>query len=614
MRWFRGYRMKFAFASLAAVLALMALACAPATQPTAVPDVGVPQVTAPVATPTEALSSATEAKPSAEGTYVERAGQRFFVPKGFVAGGPVTPPDPREPRYGGTFINAVAGDPPSIDPFHTTATFMLTPVGVVYERLIHFPTVPGTDIFDRANQFRPGLAESWEWSSDFKVLTLHLRQGVKWHNVPPVNGREFTSDDVVFSFELFTSTDSVLKAVFSSVDKVEAPDRYTVVYRLKEVDPGLLGVLATSGRGFILPRESKDTNRRLKAIGTGPFVQQGDYQFKVGLDFNRHPDYWAKDEKGNRLPYLDKYLLRIIFDGTARTAAFRTGKIDSGASLANPQAVREMLKSNPNTIIAERIGIQNLVGMGFRLDKEPWNDVRVRRALSLAINYEEWAQTVYEISASPVSQINGYWVGEPNTPENFGEWYQYNPQKAKQLLAEAGYPNGFTLSVEYFVYGQDHTTTHELLQSYWRAIGVTSNIKSMDYTVWRANMDKGAWTDISGWAFNFPFPADEYAMVKPLVPGGPQNSNLGWLNDPVVTKLVGEFQPAYKDPARQVELLRQIRRILIDKVYMIPWQYGHLFSAHQPWVRNYQAGNNALGSSDTRTIIHAWVDDSWRGK
>ncbi|MBI2856068.1 MAG: hypothetical protein HYX93_04400, partial [Chloroflexi bacterium] len=181
-----------------------------------------------------------------------------------------------------------------------------------------------------------------------------------------------------------------------------------------------------------------------------------------------------------------------------------------------------MLKTNPNTIFQEYVAVQNLVGMGFRLDKEPWNDVRVRRALSLAINYEEWARTIYEISASPVPLINGYWVGEPNNPENFGEWYQYNPQKAKQLLAEAGYPNGFTMTVEYFVYGPEHTETHELMNSYWKAIGVTSQIKALDYTVFRANLDKGSWTDIGGWAFNFPFPGDQYSLVKPLVPGGPQ--------------------------------------------------------------------------------------------
>ncbi|MBI2856067.1 MAG: hypothetical protein HYX93_04395 [Chloroflexi bacterium] len=338
MKWFRRYRVGFTLGVLGGVLALVALACAPASEPTSVTGEPTPATAAATATPAEELTSANPEKPTEEGTYVERAGLRFFVPKGHVAAGATVPRDPREPVYGGTFTYAMAGDPPGLDPQQTTATYMLTPNASVYERLVGPAVGPEVDIYSTA--MTPQLAESWEWSNDFLTLTFHLRQGVKWQNVPPVNGREFTSEDVVATYNLFTESESVLKGIFASVEKVEAPDRYTVVFHMKSVDPSMLEGQGLTGRGFILPKEAKQFNRKALAVGTGAFSQVSDYEFKVGADYIRHPNYWAKDEAGRQLPFMDKYIIRVIPDSSARTAAFRTGKIDQGASTSAPRAVR----------------------------------------------------------------------------------------------------------------------------------------------------------------------------------------------------------------------------------------------------------------------------------
>ncbi|MSQ40260.1 MAG: ABC transporter substrate-binding protein [Dehalococcoidia bacterium] len=607
-----GIRLSRLLLPILALLALVALACAPAAQPTAEPAVVAPRET-PTAAPVEELATAAEVKPSEEGTYVERAGLTFFVPKGYVAGGVTVPPDPREPKYGGSFTRAIQSDPPNLDPQQTTGSMSYAVTALPYDRLIHYPMGPETDVYGTA--VIAGLAESWEISDDMLTYTFHLRQGVKWHNTPPVNGREFTSEDVVFTYNLMAEPGSVIKGRFASVNSVTAPDRYTVVYRMKQVDLSLIDTLSVIPWGYILPKEAKQFNRKLTSIGTGAYVMQGDYEYKVGVNFHRNPDYWLKDAQGNQLPYIESYRHVIIPDASARTAAFRTGKIDSGTSAGTPMEVRALLKSNPNIIIQEHIGVQSNVGVGFRLDKEPWSDVRVRRALSLAIDYDEWSRTVYEIGASPSTMINGYWTGEANTPANYGEWYQGpDVKRAKALLAEAGYPNGFTMTVEYNVYGPEHTNAHELMQAYWKAIGVTSQIKVMDYTFWRVNLDKGTWTDLTGWGFIVPFPSNLDSLVAPLVPGGPANTNMGNLNDPVVTALVEEFKVSYKDNAKRQVLLKQIRRRLIDQVYQIPWQYGHIFGVTQPWVRNFQPTNNAMQSEGNRATITAWIDDAWRVK
>jgi len=598
------------------VVALLALACSPAEEAA---DTSAPAAVAPTAAPAEeaeeetALVASDVVVPSSEGKFVDQAGLQVFVPDGYLAGGPKIPPDPRTPQYGGTFRRADGGDPPSLDPYHTSSYLMLIPTSTVYERLVHFKTAPGTDIY--TNTLGPGLAESWEWSDDFLTLTFKLRQGVYYHNVAPVNGREMDSGDVVSTYELYSGPESLLKGVFTSVDSVTAPDKYTAVYHFNTVDPTMINILSESGKGYILPRElgeGSTFNRRLGAIGTGAFMVSGEYEYKLGLSHVRNPNYWVKDADGNNFPYLDGLQQRVIPDASARTAAFRTGKIDVGATISSPQQMRDILRTNPDVVVQERVGVQSLVGMGFRLDKAPYDDVRVRRAMALAIDFEEWAQTLYEIPASPVPMINGYWVGEGNSPDDLGEWFQGpDVARAKALLAEAGYADGFTQKLEYYAYGQAHTETMELMDSYWREIGIETNIESQDYTVFRPDVDKGTWTDIHGWQFYYPFPSETDSLMKALQPGGHGNSQTGHVNDPKLTALVDDFLGAYGDPDRKQALLVEIRNYTLDQVFEIPWQYGHLYTVVSPRIRNFQYANHAILSNDNRTFMHAWIDDSW---
>ncbi len=602
-----------------AALALVALACAPAAQaPTAAPTVA-PAVVAPTAAPAPAEGVPVPGvfEVPKTGKYIERAGLRIFVPEGFEFGSALIPPDPRTPRYGGIVVQPQGGDPPSIDPYHTTATFMGLPLSATYEKLIHAPAGPNVD--PDVDVRVPGLAESWDISSDFLKYTFHLRKGVKWHNLPPVNGREFDAEDVKFTLDLYMSSGSVQKGFFVDVDRVEVVDKYTVVISMKKVNPGILAILSDYGRGWILPRESANINRRITAIGTGPFMVATDYEYKVGITTRRNPDYWQTDPVwGNKLPYMDGRKIVIIPDASARTAAFRTGKTDTGASTATPIEARSILKTNPTAIFTERRLVHSTAQVGFRLDKEPWNDVRVRRAMSMAVDYETWNQTVYGTPANSMwVAISGAWYGPPdNSPAALAKecgcpWYSYDPKAAKALLAEAGYPNGFTTSSEYYVYGPQHTESHELLAAFWKAIGVTVNIKAMDYTVFRANLDKGSWTDIGGWSFIFPYPSSIYGAMQHFVPGQGQNSNVGWVNDPKLTAIAKEFEVSYKDLQKQKDMVKQARIYYLNQVFSIPWANGNSYGAFAPRLRNYQPTTNSLLSNDGWHFAVTWIDDDY---
>jgi ABC-type transport system substrate-binding protein len=388
---------------------------------------------------------------------------------------------------------------------------------------------------------------------------------------------------------------------------------------MKNVFTGFLTMMSDNGgRAFILPRESAGYDRKATVIGTGPWVQASPYEYKVGMQYRRNPDYWQVDPKGNRLPYIDGVKLFAIPDGTSRNIAFRTGKIDSGQSFSTITEVRNILKTNPTTLVQEFKGAIPTTGNAFRLDKAPWSDVRVRRAMIMAIDFEAWAQTVFEVPSAQVGgRFTGLWYGLKEqsiatVTELCGcPWYQYNPKRAKELLAEAGYPNGLNnVAVDFYAYGTTVAPTFELYAAYWKAIGVNVLLKSMDYTVIRPLVDRGAWTDITNSYLCCPGPTTADQVVVSLVPGHQWNGFHGNLNDPVLTNLVAEYLAAYKDQAKQQALLRQIHVRYLDQVIDWPWGTGPGYSFFSPRIRNFQPRVH-WRASDQQTYTIAWIDDAW---
>ena len=606
--------------SLIAALALLALACAPAQPPTAVPQAG----------PTQAAPQATAAAPEATavpiagevsktGKYVERAGLRIFIPEGFDFGGPIIPADPRPPRYGGIGVANHPGDPPSLDPYHTTSYLMDRASATTYDRLVRFAEKAGVDPYN--NPMIPGLAESWQVSDDFLTYTFHLRKGVKFHNLPPVNGREMDAEDVKATLALYMDPGSIIKASFVSVDRVEVVDRYTVVLHMKEVEPQMLLTLGESVRGNIMPKEMTDPAslaRRGGGIGTGPFMKVGDYEYKIGITYRRNPDYWLVED-GNRLPYLDGRKIVVIPDNSAQITAFRTGKIDWGTVVpGGVQGMRAFMTARPNTMVVEYASIAGSLSTCYcmRLDKAPWSDVRVRRALSMAIDYETTGQTINGQPALVLAGvIAGLWAGSNDrlttvTKDCACPWYTYDPQKAKALLAEAGYPNGLSTTLAFFPYSQSTIENSELYSAYWKAIGVDAKLLSQDYTVYRANVDRAGWENI-GYSFLCCGSSTIYSSMGALYLGGPKNPQMGLINDPKITSLAKEISASYRDVAAQKQLLAQARAYYLDQVFTIPSVAGTTKVIFAPRLRNFTDPNTIPYVHQARGWMSAWIDDDW---
>ena len=253
------------------------------------------------------------------------------------------------------------------------------------------------------------LAEGWEFKDPCTHI-IHLRKGVHWQNIPPANGREFTADDVVFHYNRlyglgggftkpspFRATDVRLKDLIS----VTAADRYTVVFKFKTLNPeNIIETLHNAYQAQCLenPEAVKkwgDLSDWHHAIGTGPFILK-DFVPGKSATLVKNPDYWGHDERypQNQLPYLDSVKFLIIPDDNEALEMMRAGKIDIMDRVFFKQA-QAIQKSNPEI---QQIFIPRTptVTIQPRNDKAPYNDIRVRMALQMAIDLPAIARSHYE--------------------------------------------------------------------------------------------------------------------------------------------------------------------------------------------------------------------------
>ena len=560
-----------------------------------------------------------EGSERATGRTMEVAGMKLVIPDTNVVYPTQLPKDPREPKYGGILNSTQPGDPPAIDPTLTTSYLQSRATSSVYERLIQWPTEPGADPYKA--QLVPGLAESWEASSDGLMYTFKLRKGVKWASVEPVNGREFTSDDVIFSHQYRTRKESIISGgIWEKVDKVEAPDKYTVVFYLKSLSPDFLYEVSSPVVGQIYPKEvvERDGNLKKVAVGTGPFYNIEGYNPKVGISFKRNPNYWAKDEQGRQLPYLDGHAIHVIADQAATQAAFRTGKLEFTQEFSTPSQIKALERSNQNVYGQEYVSGYGGQGYPFRLDRDdlPFKDARVRQAMSLAVNYKEMGQTISEVPNPELPvHIRGFWTQEgPDTIDNLSKiapWYSYDTERAKKLLAEAGYPNGFKTILEFFEYSKSDVARAEMLKDYWKKIGIDVELKSMDYTVYRANLDSGSWQELT---YSFPFPnrMDIDSVLNFVHSKGLGVNMMGKIRNPQIDQWVETFWKS-RNEVERMDLLKKIRYRAVEQVLTIPSPFSPSYTSIQPWLRNFQPEvNSFFPGKDRLPWMHAWIDDSWR--
>jgi len=487
------------------------------------------------------------------------------------------------PRRGG--ILRVRGyDPVHFDHHLTLNAKTNTTLSFVHSTLLRYKV--GPEIAPGTYTVEPHLAERWEEPDDLTYV-FHLRRGVTWHNKPPLNGRELVADDVKFTFDRFLNEKAnVLRYTLEPVDRVEVVDRYTVKFVLKEPFVWLTDRLASpSGMWIIAPevvQKFGDLKTPESAIGTGPFLLER-YEPNVKTVFKRNPAYFLAGQ-----PYVDGVEWLVLEDESTGLAMYRTGKIDAGPWhwWSVRQADLESLKkSHPHLLYRDFLSIVTS-GITMRTDQPPFNDVRVRRAISHAIDRQSIIEAVYlRGEATPAI---GRGLAEWSLPvDQLGagaKYYQYNPKEAKRLLAEAGYPKGFkTQLTATSGLGRDLVDSAQLVQRFLKDVGIEAELKLQEYGAYMATTFQGKYEGMVYGPTTGARDPDEPLYTR-YVPDQPLNR--GYVNDPKMTAMLKE-QRRTKDLETRRKIIHEFQRYEAEQQYYVYTNSSMFTGSWQPYVKNY---------------------------
>jgi len=510
------------------------------------------------------------------------------------------PASPKPPKRGGTLTRASAWDPPVIDPRLTQSVGLYQFAALVGSRLVRY-TFPDEVTGPTDMNLKGDLAESWTSTPDARVWTFKLRQGVKWHNVPPLNGRELVAADVKYCFEAYAK-EGAQSFTFQEIEGIETADKHTVRIHLKM--PNVLFPQNVAEPITVLfSREvlEEDGDLKKRFIGTGPYVLK-EHTRKVRVVLARNPDYWDKGR-----PYVDEYVILSTPDAATRMAAFRTGQSDF-IWLASPSEVETVRKTNPNALAQSYHNSLTPFGVALAQDKPPFNDLRVRRAVSMAIDRQKQADTVFEghgIIGWGVPYI--YYTDKQPTLAQLGPWWQYRPAEAKKLLAEAGHPNGFETTLFYYEYFPQMTSQVQLVQQdLKRNLNINVKITKLDYTTYygryvESKWDGMAWGFQSGHAIGLDERTYQYMHSK-------STKNFFRVNDPVIDELTTKLRQT-PGQADQRALTKKIVDREFDQVLRMWMPYDSGFLVFQPHMRNGAA--LALRRTDgygASALARVWQD------
>jgi peptide/nickel transport system substrate-binding protein len=515
------------------------------------------------------------------------------------------PAGAQTPKRGGVFRICATLDPVGFDPHQTIAFSTMTMLSLTHSRLMKVKA--GPSVRPGTYPVEPDVAESFTQPSD-TTYVFKLRRGVRWHPKPPVNGRELTAEDVKYTYERFLNLKgNGNRTTLEQVDKIEALDRYTVKFTLKEPFAWFLDALASTSTWLVAKEAVEkfgDLKRPEAVIGTGPWMLER-YDPNVKLIFVRNPNYFLPG-----MPYADGVEATVDADPSSRIAGWLAGKFDFG-----PEYQQVVRRIDLDVAKRRKPGLQTAEYIWFtggytsmKLDQDPFKDIRVRRAMGRASSWREF------LEASPHAQGQG----APNmaVPAAAAEWsipvdqlppegrelYEQDVPAAKRLLAAAGHPNGFKVPLETTAgYGPDFMDRVQISMKNWKAAGIDAELKLKEYGAYISStvygrFDKmmfglrGAWTD-----------PDSY-LYRAFIPGQPLNS--AGVNDPKLTEMI-QLQRRTFDVAKRREIIYDIQRHVAQNAYYLYDASQKVVSAWEPYVKNWGPNN---GFDYGGRLMAAWLD------
>ena len=509
------------------------------------------------------------------------------------------------PQRGGVFRIRGEDATTGFDPHLATNHHRIaTNLSFTHSRLVKVKA--GPSVVPGTLPVEPDLAESWSQPND-RTYVFKLRKGVRWHPKPPVNGRELTADDVKYTYDRFLQLKgNPNRSMLGHVEKIDVLDRYTVKFTLSEPFGWFLDYLANTVM-WIVPREAVeqfgDLRRAEACIGTGPWMLER-YEPNTRLIFVRHKDYFVPG-----LPYADGVEVIVDEDPSSRLASWIAGKYDFAPEYG--QCVRRL----DLPIASQRrpgLRTQDFIVLfgaytAMKLDREPFRDVRIRRALGIA---DDWKQ-ILETNAWSL----GHGVPNATIPAALKEWaipidqltpagrrlYERDVSEAKRLLADAGFPQGFKTTVEAtLAWSPDYVDALQVTMRGWKDAGIDAELKGKDFGAYMATTIYGKF-DKLGHGLRGGSPIADISLYNSHIPGEPLNAS--GVDDPKLTELI-RLQRRTLDVAKRREIVYDIQRYLAEQVYYAFGPSGSAVAAWEPRVKNWAPN---IGQDYGGRLMAAWL-------
>ena len=492
---------------------------------------------------------------------------------------------------------------------------------------------PWLDWYDIFSDKAPSLATSWKWDLDAAnnqgTLVYEIRQGVHFALNPNseasrlVNGRELTADDVVFSFkQVTTDSRAYIYKAYAGLNNcdIQKTGPWEVTIKVPLAD--LITAVAKFGEYVsIVPHEVVekygDMSDWHNSVGTGAFMFT-DFVSASAATLTKNPKYWDSNPvgpgKGDQLPYIDTFKYLIVTDPSTRQAALRTGKIDAQVSVNYEDAAQTRKTAQG---IQEREGI--LGGdpgyIYMNSQKAPFSDVRVRRALSMATDLQTIKDTInhglgqiltWPVEYSPAYKDIYLGLDDPEMPDSVKELYTYNPEKAKQLLADAGFPNGFKTTALVIQSEVDYLS---IIKDMWSKVGVEMDLNVVDPAAGRPIYNSGNYEIVSWFGGRGPI-STWYHMVTQIghSPAGGSGSNI---QDPVMDAASEKMMSlVLVDQEEGFATFKESMKYVLDQAYVISRPIYPLTNFWWPWVKNY-SGEYSVGYIEYDSWSKwIWVDQA----
>jgi ABC-type transport system substrate-binding protein len=486
-----------------------------------------------------------------------------------------------EPRRGGTLVYGLSTDPSSLDP-HVHSGVAAQAVRLqVYNGLVTY--YKGTEII-------PELATSWETPSNTRWV-FELREGVEFHN-----GNSFTAEDVKYSFERILDEDlgATLRSQLQDIEEINVLNSHRVEFVLSQPNAAFLSTLALS-EAAIVDKQWMENGGNLKndMMGTGPFTFEERVQGEE-IVVERNPNFFKED-----LPYLDSIRFVPYSDDNSRITAIRSEEIDLATYI--PWASMSQIEQNPDLQL--KSGKGPFMYLMFNVSSEPFDNPKVRRALGYAINRQQIIDSAFFGRGEPLYGAPTYedaWFHH----EELADYFEYDPEKAREMLAEAGYPDGFSTSITgTSTYGMLQNTT-QVIQQNLEEVGLDVEIKLFDWATTVDRWQSGNYDMISFGTVPDPMDPDFYS--KFFASGNSHYAEPTGYSDQKVDRLLRQGRRTL-DREERSEIYLEFERHLLETS---PWLFltwreqGEAIGAN---IRGYEHLPGALAFMSPITLREAWI-------